>query len=125
MREGSIIGKVTHPFSASVATNNINNRVVVAVQCALNKISKNRGIAESGFGMSVGQSVISGTDSRNNHRQYVTQLLSGYPGGPARKGYDGYMNFSIPMNGIHHNPSVEMTERDYPILFIENEISPP
>jgi N-methylhydantoinase B len=124
MREGSIIGKIRHPYSASVATNNINNRVVVAVQCALNQITndKDRGMAESGYGMSVGQSVISGVDSRNHSRSYVTQLLSGYPGGPGRKGHDGYMNFSIPMNGIHHNPSVEMVERDYPILFLENEL---
>ena len=37
-------------------------------------------------------------------------------------GHDGYVHFVISTGGLHTNNSIEMVERDYPILYIQQEI---
>jgi N-methylhydantoinase B len=122
MKEGSIVGKAKHPFSSSVATNSINDRAVVAVQCALNQITDYMAMAEPHFEMGPSSCVISGTDSRYRNGPYITQLISGHSGGPGLNGHDGYVHFAISTGGLHYNNSLEMIERDYPILYIHQEI---
>ena len=82
MREGSIVGKAKHPFSSSLATTNVNDRAVVAVECALNSLTDRMAMAEPHYIFGVSTSVISGTDSRYGNRPYITQLISGHSGGP-------------------------------------------
>jgi N-methylhydantoinase B len=122
MREGSIVGKANHPFSASVATNNINDRAVVAVQCGLNQISDRMAMAESHYDMGVSLAVISGIDSRYGNRHYVTQLISGVSGGPGVNGHDGYLTQAISTSGLHYTNSIEMIEKNYPVLYLQQEI---
>ena len=122
MREGSIVGKAKHPFSSSVATTNVNDRAVVAVQCGLNQITDRLGMAEPHYDMGPSLSVISGKDSRYHNRPYVTQLLSGVAGGPGVNGHDGYLHHAISNGGMFYWNSIEKMERSYPILYLQQEI---
>lgn len=122
MRDGSIVGKAHHPYSASVATNNVADRVVVAVQCALNELTQERATAEAHYDMGVSLAIISGTDSRYGGRPYVTQLITTPGGGPGQNGRDGYLNYAISTGGLHYTSSLEMIERAYPILYILQEL---
>jgi N-methylhydantoinase B len=122
MRDGSIVGKAHHPYSSSVATNNVADRVVVAVQCALNELTQERATAEAHYDMGVSLAIISGTDSRYGGRPYVTQLITTPGGGPGQKGRDGYLNYAISTGGLHYTSSLEMIERAYPILYILQEL---
>lgn len=63
MREGSVVGRSKHPYSSSVATTNVNDRALVAVQCAFNEITDEFGMAEPKYDMGPALSVISGNDS--------------------------------------------------------------
>jgi len=122
MREGSIVGKARHPYSSSIATNNVADRVVVAVQCALNQITEERASAAAHFDMGVSLAIISGTDSRYGNRPYVTQLITTPGGGPGQNGRDGYLNYAISTGGLHYTSSLEMIERAYPILYILQQL---
>jgi len=122
MREGSIIGKAKHPFSSSVATTNVNDRAIVTVQCALNALTDYMGMAEPHYELGVSHAVISGYDSRFGGRPYVSQIISGTPGGPGMNGFDGNLFYEIPTGGLHMENSVEQVERNYPILYINQEI---
>ena len=121
MREGSIIGKAKHPFSSSLATNNVNDRAGMVVMCALNQITDRLAMAEPHLDMGISLSVISGTDARYDDRPYVTQLISGTSGGPGMNGRDGYLYYMFSTGGLHYNNSVEMIERNYPILYMQQE----
>jgi len=122
MREGSIVGKAKHPYSSSVATNNVNDRALVAVQSGLNQITDRMAMAEPHYDMGVSLSVISGTNSRSGNRHFVTQLISGTSGGPGINGHDGYLFHAISTSGLHYTNPIEMVERNYPILYIQQEI---
>ena len=122
MREGSVVGKAKHPYSSSVATTNVNDRAVVAVQCGLNQITDRLGMAEPHYDMGVAISVISGMDSRHGKKPYVTQLIGGVSGSAGVNGHDGYLHHAISNGGMFFTNSVEMIERTYPILYLEQEI---
>lgn len=122
MREGSVIGKAKHPFSSSVSTTNVNDRAVVAVQCGLNQITDRLAMAEPHYDMGASISVISGSDSRYGNRPYVTQLLSGVSGSAGVKGHDGFLHHALSNGGMFYWNSIEMIERRYPILYIQQEL---
>jgi N-methylhydantoinase B len=122
MREGSIIGKARHPFSSSLATNNVNDRAGLVAQCALNQVTDRLAMAEAHLDMGVSLAVISGTDSRHGNRPYVTQLISGTSGGPGMNGRDGYLFYMFSTGGLHYSNSVEMIERNYPIMYVEQQL---
>jgi len=122
MREGSIVGKAKHPFSSSVCTTNVNDRAVAAVQCSLNGLTDYMGMAEPHYELGLSHAVISGKDTRHNGREFVTQIIGGTSGGPGLNGYDGHMFYELPTGGLHFENSIEMVERNYPILYIKQEI---
>ncbi len=122
MREGSIVGKSKHPFSSSVATTNVNDRAVLAVQCALNQLTPEMGMAEPHLDIGLSCSVISGTDSRYGNRPYVTQLISGDAGGPGVNGHDGYLHHCISNSGMQIWNSIEMIENQYPVMYLKQEL---
>lgn len=124
MREGSVVGKAMHPFSSSVCTTNVNDRAVVAVQCAMNRITDRMGMAEQHYDMGASLSVISGRDSRNGNRPYVTQLISGTSGSAGINGHDGYLHHALSNGGMFFSNSVEMIEQNYPILYAHQELVP-
>jgi N-methylhydantoinase B len=122
MREGSVVGKAKHPYSSSVATTNVNDRAILTVQCGLNQITDRLGMAEPHFDMGPSLSVVSGHDSRYGNRPYVTQLISGVSGSAGMNGHDGFLHHAISNSGMFYWNSIEMVERDYPILYIQQEL---
>ncbi|MFH1090074.1 MAG: hydantoinase B/oxoprolinase family protein [Pseudomonadota bacterium] len=124
MREGSVVGKARHPYSSSVATTNVNDRAVVAAQYALNHITELRAGAECHMEQGVSVSVISGRDSRYGGKPFVTQIISGISGGPGINGHDGYLWDMVSNAGMPTLNSVEMVERAYPIMFLQQQFMP-
>ncbi|WP_310169506.1 hydantoinase B/oxoprolinase family protein [Neobacillus niacini] len=121
MRDHSAIGRVSHPYSSSLATTNLADRAILAVQCAFNKIGDNLGMAEGAFAQPPSLSVISGYDSRYK-RPYVTQLISGHSGGMGVYGHDGFVTYCICNGAMMEWNSLEVIEQKYPIQYIKQEI---
>jgi N-methylhydantoinase B len=124
MREGSVVGKSKHPFSSSVATTNVNDRALVAVQSAFNQITDLLGMAEPKYDMGPAIAVISGTDSRKGGRPYVTQIIGATGGFGGINGRDGYSHYAVSNGGMYVINSVEMVENQYPIRYLKQEIAP-
>jgi N-methylhydantoinase B len=121
--EGSCIGAVKYPYSASVATTNVADRLISGVQTLFNKISSERGMAESGAVMCPAVSVISGKDWRKNNEPYVNQLFCGMTGGPGVKNHDGWVTMQFPCTGGGlYWTSTEILEQRYPVKVLEEEI---
>ena len=121
MREGSMVGKVKHPFSASVATTNVSDRAILAVHDAFNKMKKyDLAMAEGGMSQPPSLSVIAGVDQRFN-RDFVTQIILGNTGGGAVYGFDGLPNHATCNGGMMNWSSVEVLEQKYPIIFFKHE----
>jgi len=123
MLEGSVVGRSRHPFSSSVATTNVNDRALVAVQCAFNQITGRLGMAEPKYDMGPAISVISGKDSRKGDRPYVTQIIGATGGFGGMNGRDGYAHYAISNGGMYVVNSVEMVENQYPIRYLKQEIA--
>lgn len=122
-REGSIIGKPIYPYSASVATTNLADRMVSGVQALFNQITEIRGISEGGAVQSPAAAVISGTDFRHDDAQFVNQIFIGLTGGPGVNGHDGWVTYQYPVDGgAMMWSSIEVLERQYPFLVLEDEI---
>lgn len=49
MREGCVIGKAKAPYSSSMATTNLADRVISGVQALMNEITDKKGMAEGGL----------------------------------------------------------------------------
>jgi len=125
MREGCMIGKSVAPYSSSLATTNLADRLISGVQALLNQVTEERGVAEGGAVQCPAVSVISGKDWRRNNHPFVNQMFCGMTGGPGVNGYDGWVTYQYPCTGGALNwNSVETLEQQYPILIIEEEIIP-
>lgn len=117
IREGSAVGKVKHPHSASVATTAIPNAVINLIQTAIAKLGYGFGLAVGGQASAAGTSVVSGTDFRYDDAPYVTQLMLLAGGGPASPVADGWANYvGAVVNGLTYRDSVELTELKVPLL---------
>lgn len=121
MREKGVVGKASLPYSSSVATTNVADRAILAVQCIFNGLKEGLGMAEGALSQPPSMAVISGHDSRYN-RPYVTQLFTGVTGGMGVHGHDGYLTYAIANAGLMEWNSIEMLEQKYPIHYIEQEI---
>jgi len=123
MREQGVVGKASLPYSSSLATTNVADRAILAVQCAFNEISDQAGMAEGALAQPPSMAVISGFDSRYG-RPYVTQLISGHTGGMGVYGHDGYIAYCICNGGMMEWNSIEVIEQKYPIQYVMQEIIP-
>lgn len=123
MRDDSVVGKAKLPFSSSLATTNVADRAILAVQCALEGMKEDLGMAEGALSQPPSMAVISGYDTRYN-RPYVTQLFTGVTGGMGVNGHDGYVTYAIANAGLMEWNSIEMLEQKYPIHYIEQEVVP-
>lgn len=121
MREKGVVGKATLPYSSSVATTNVADRAVLAVQSALNGITEDKGMAEGALSHPAHTAVISGHDARYG-RDFVTQLTNGHTGGMGVKGHDGYVKYHCSSGGMSGWSSIEQLEQKYPILYLEQEL---
>ena len=125
MREGCVIGKAKAPYSSSMATTNLADRVISGVQALMNKITSNKGMAEGGATQCPAVAVVSGTDWRKGDAPYVNQIFCGMTGGPAVNGYDGWVTYQYPVTGGAMNwNSTEVLEQQYPFKVVSEEILP-
>jgi N-methylhydantoinase B len=99
-----------------MATTNMTNRIINAVQRAFSDLGDGYGLAEGAASMGGGFAVISGRDSRFENSPYINQLLLGNNGGPAAAGCDGWVTYGMPdCAATVLVDSVEVIEKKYPI----------
>ena len=116
LREGSIAGGLVEPYSASVSTTNVLNRIINAAQSAFCQLGDGRGLAEGAGALGVGYAVFSGTYENGN--PYVSEMVIGNNGGPASPHCDGWITYAMPdCSKTVYIDSVEMLERMYPLRF--------
>ncbi|HTA05919.1 MAG TPA: hydantoinase B/oxoprolinase family protein [Solirubrobacteraceae bacterium] len=117
LREGSIAGGLVEPYSASVSTTNVLNRIINAAQSAFCQLGEGHGLAEGAGAMGVGYAVFSGTYP-DSSEPYVSEFVIGNNGGPASPYCDGWITYAMPdCSKTIYIDSVEMLERTYPLQF--------
>ena len=117
LRDGSVVGRPKYPIGTSVATTNVNDRLIMAGNCAFSGMGRPFGHAEGGPHLPLGMAVISGQDPFKNGQVYVNQLFVGYSGGGANHGHDGWLTYCGAANGgLITLDSVEVDESMYPIV---------
>ena len=117
LRDGAVVGRPTYPAGTSIATTNVNERLVNAVQACFAQMGEPYGLAEGAVQQQAGESMISGVDSLNGGEPYVNQLFIGYGGGPAKHGTDGWLTYLGPVNaGTIVLDSIEIDEGMYPFI---------
>jgi N-methylhydantoinase B len=122
LREGSIAGGLVEPYSASVSTTNVLNRIINAAQSAFCQLGEGQGLAEGAGAMGVGYAVFSGTYPTTSGgaggEPYVSEFVIGNNGGPASPHCDGWITYAMPdCSKTIYIDSVEMLERTYPLQF--------
>lgn len=91
LRDGCVVGRSTFPAGTSVATTNVNDRLINAVLCCFAQMGAPHGLAEGGGNFSAGLGVVSGADDRDGRpAPYVNQFCVGLSGGPGLHGHDGW-----------------------------------
>ncbi len=125
MREGSVVGKPRYPVGTSVATTNVNDRLISAGSCAFSGMGAPYGQAEGGQHLPVGIGVVSGFDPFKDNQPYVNQVFVAYAGGGARHGHDGWLTYCGPANGGMINlDSLEVDEAMYPFVIESRGVEP-
>jgi N-methylhydantoinase B len=126
LRENCCVGIPRHPYSCSVATTNLADRVSCAVQRALAELHEGIGLADVGFSIPAAWAVISGSDPRRDNAPFINQLiLSGVTGGPGGPDADGWLTLGgIGDAGQAFRDSVEIDEIAHPIRILEQRIVP-
>ena len=116
IREGSAVGGLVFPHSASLATTNILNRLINPVQAAFAQLGDGHGLAHGAGALGVGYAVFSGTDP--DRGPYVNQLVSGNNGGPGSPTADGWVTYAMPdCAKTVYVDSFEVLEQKYPMRF--------
>lgn len=125
MREGSAIGAPKYPVGTSVATTNVNDRLMIAGNAVFSNMGAPYGQAESASHLPAGVGVISGADPFKRGKGYVNQIFVGYGGGGANHGHDGWLTYCGPANaGLIQLDSVEVDESMYPIVIERRGVMP-
>jgi len=125
LRENCAVGIPRHPTSCSLATTNLADRVINAVQAALAGLGEGFGMAEHGAIMSAGDGVISGRDARRSGAPFVNQVILGQTLGGASPTADGWLTILTPGTaGMCLWDSVEIDELQYPIRVQERRLVP-
>ncbi|MEV4892980.1 hydantoinase B/oxoprolinase family protein [Nonomuraea sp. NPDC055795] len=124
LRDNCVVGIPRHPFSCSVATTNLANRVGNIVQRAMAEIGADMGLAEVGSGMSPSEAVVSGTDERTG-APFVNQIFIGPNGGAGGPAADGWLTMSdLGSGGTLLLDSVEIDELKQPIVIHRRRLAP-
>lgn len=117
IRDNCIVGRPVHPFSCSVATTNLADRLTNGVQAALASVGDGFGMAETGPAMPPAWGVVSGIDPRRGGGRYINQVfLSAVTGGAGTPGTDGWLTIGHVGNaGMMLRDSIEIDELQHPI----------
>ncbi len=126
LRENCVVGIPRHPHSCSVSTTLLADVISNATQSAFAEFGDGFGLSEGNMCNSIGSSVISGHDTRNDEdRAYVNQMFLMGGGGPATPTHDG-MNYyySCGAAGLMYRDSIEVDEQRIPILIHSLKLLP-
>ncbi len=125
VRENCAVGIPRHPFSCSVATTNLADRVSNPVQRAMAEIAPGFGMAETGPIQPPGMGVISGRDPRHQGSPFVNQVHVGISGGAGTPVTDGFLSIIHAGNaGMCRIDCVEVDELQYPMHVVRRGIVP-
>ncbi len=125
LRNNCIVGRPAFPYSCSVCTTNVAERLIYAIQGAFARLGEGYGLAEGASCMGAAMAVISGSDLRRGDAPYVGQLFLGLGGGPAGPKCDGWLTYCLPTAaGNIRLDSVELDETRYPIVIGSIRIVP-
>ena len=117
MAKNKVVGYSEHPYSMSVATTNVADRLANVSGTIFAQMGPEKGIAEHGVLMPPGAAVIAGVDWRRGGAPYFNQLVAGASGGGAVYGYDGWLTFEAPcVSGVLTLDSIEIDELKHPIM---------
>jgi N-methylhydantoinase B len=123
LRENCTVGIPRHPYSCSVATTNLADRVSSPVQRAIAEIADGYGMAEGGPIFPPAGGVISGTDPRRGGASFVNQVHLGLSGGAGAPEADGWLTLVHVGNaGLCRHDQVEVDELEHPIVIAERRI---
>ncbi len=123
LREGCVAGIPVHPYSCSVATTNLGNRIGNAVSRAIAELGEGVGTGEVGAIMPPSFAVVSGTDPRAADAVFVNQLLLGAAGGGGGPTTDGWLTVGDEgAMGMVWLDSIESDELLYPIRIHKRRI---
>ena len=125
VRENCCVGIPRHPYSCSVATTNLADRVSNPVQVAIAELSDGFGHAETGPIIPAGMGVISGTDPRYDHARFVNQIFLAATGGAGTPISDGFLSIIHVGNaGMCRHDSIEVDELHHPIHVTHRHLVP-
>lgn len=117
LADGCVVGRPKFPYSCSVATTNIADRLVSMVGSAFSQLD-GYGLAEGATGVGVGYAVLSGKDHRYDDAAFVNQLVVSANGGPGSPVADGWTTYGLPVvSGLMYRDSVEIDELKMPIIY--------
>ena len=123
LREGCIVGIPRHPYSCSMGTSNLCDRVGNAVAHAIADLGDGFGMAESGGLLPPATGVISGTDPRTGDN-YVNEIFLAHTAAGASPTADGWLTLtSIGSAGLCLLDSVELDELRFPMRVYKQEIA--
>ena len=116
VRENCCVGIPRHPYSCSVATTNLADRVSNPVQVALAELADGFGMAETGPIIPAGMGVISGRDPRHGNAAFVNQIFLACTGGAGTPVSDGFLSIIHVGNaGMCRHDSIEVDELHHPL----------
>ncbi|EWY39567.1 hydantoinase [Skermanella stibiiresistens SB22] len=125
VRENCCVGIPRHPFSCSVATTNLADRVSNPIQRAIAEIAPGFGMAETGPIMPPAMGVISGRDPRNDGEPFVNQVHIAVTGGAGTPVTDGFLSIIHVGNaGMCRIDCVEVDELHHPIVIKSRALVP-
>ena len=114
-----------HPYSCSVATTNLADRVSNPVQRAIAEIADGFGMAETGPIIPAGVGVISGNDPRHGDAPFVNQIFLACTGGAGTPVSDGFLSIIHVGNaGLCHHDSIEVHELHHPLFVSARHLVP-
>jgi N-methylhydantoinase B len=123
LRENCTVGIPRHPYSCSVATTNLADRVSSPVQRALAELADGYGMAEGGPIFPPAGGVISGTDPRRDGASFVNQVHLGLTGGAAGPVADGWITtIHVGNAGMCRLDGIEVDELEHPIRITERRL---
>ena len=124
LRDGCVVGRPKYPAGTSVATTNVNARLITAVTCCFAQIGQPYGMGEFAYSQSSGEAVISGADPRKDDHPYVNQVFLAYGSGPGLQGHDGWLLSGAACDGGQMRlDSIEIDESMYPIIVTSRQIA--
>ena len=122
LRKGCIVGIPKHPYSCSLGTSNVCDRLENAVVHAFAKMGEGLGMAECGSLLPPATGVISGTDPRNGEK-FVNEIFLFHTAAGASPEADGWLTLTgMGSAGLCLLDSVELDELRFPMKVYKQEI---